>query len=270
MIRLRVVHGRADLLVVGFHPLSHHAAPDAPFWGQRLAEKYGLSWLAIESDGVGWFPQVEMLAVVEEARVLIANYPTRLFYGYSMGAYAALKYSRQLGADTVLALAPQVSIDPAQVGDFDQRYVAHFSSELHAGMQLTASDLGGRCYWVYDPRHAVDAEHLRRLCSDAVRPVAVPHIGHYPIELATRSGGFLQLAELVQDPRIDQSAQLARLFRQVKRDCPSFLYRVALALQRKGHVAQARANMQRVLQQKPEFTLALEALRRLDGVAWHG
>ena len=97
------------------------------FWGDKLLERLGVGSVGVVSKRPNWYPQKDMevacrlISGIADGRRLIT-------YGHSQGGYGALKYARRLEAALSLAFCPQWSINPADVGAFDERYTKHFDA----------------------------------------------------------------------------------------------------------------------------------------------
>lgn len=153
------------------------------WWGAAVARTLGLSALGFVAKAPNWFPASAMrdALAAPAVRDAIAAIPRRVSYGFSMGAYAAIKYARALGTEAVVALAPQWSIDPADTKGVDWRFGRHFDRTLNEGMAITSDDVVGRVYLVHDPRERFDHWHAERIGA-AVRDaetVKAYATGHY-------------------------------------------------------------------------------------------
>lgn len=161
-----------------------------------MMESYGYDTFGIIARRDNWYPVVSMQAVAQVLRTRLAPYHRRLAYGSSMGAYGAIKHSARLGCDFVLALAPQYTIDPKQVGDWDGRYHTNFRAELNTGMEIVPQDLGGQITVIADPFYKMDMRHAAHIATlGAVNIVPGSGCEHLVIQpLAGREvmGRFLQ------------------------------------------------------------------------------
>ena len=129
-----------------------------------------------------------MLAAV---RGTIADGAVVLAYGSSMGGYAAIRFADRVGAQRVLALSPQYSVDPRVVPQ-DRRWRSaqrriRFRPELNGPIGCAAE-----VTIVYDPC-SLDGHHVERIARDvAVRRVRIRHAGH---PVGTFLGEVGQLAD---------------------------------------------------------------------------
>jgi hypothetical protein len=104
--------------------------------------------------------------------------------GSSMGGYAALKYSRYLSADAVLACSPQFAISPHEA-PFDSNRHAFYNGGLHGDMAIRSVDVFGKVSIFYDPTTRLDKLHAKAI-EEAVLPVKLVPV----LYLATIWSGF--------------------------------------------------------------------------------
>jgi hypothetical protein len=95
--------GKSNFTLITFGGLTHR--PNGLwFWGKEVAEKIGFDSIGIVAKSVHWYPRsaIERLVPAIESH----SQTTRVGYGFSMGAFGALKNGRLLGLTHVLALSP--------------------------------------------------------------------------------------------------------------------------------------------------------------------
>lgn len=174
--------GDSDYLIVSFAP--KNVVPDGSnFWLKEVAEQLSLNVLGIVPRTSSWYPAEDMAALAKAATARLASYSRVITIGQSMGGFAALKYGWLLRATHTMAFAPQISIDPDDVGGFDQRFTRNYNAELNQGMALTAGDMTDFTTVFYDPYDREDAEHVRRITAlwPGVQTVRVPWTAHFAI-----------------------------------------------------------------------------------------
>lgn len=168
--------GSSPYLLVTFNEMEMKAN-GSRFWGQRFCEKADISVLGFISRRPNWFPAASIVKGVESVTPILRAAPERILYGHSQGGYAALRYRRRFDATVAIAFCPQVSINPKAV-PFDNRFVRHFSPELHANMGIAPDHAAGRAYLFFDPFHAVDRRcGADRSASGEDQPRAGAHDG---------------------------------------------------------------------------------------------
>lgn len=166
------------------------------FWGQVLAERYGIECFGFVSKAANWYPAASMHA----AAAAIQSFRQRplLGYGHSMGGYAAVKYSALLGLRGAVASAPQITIDPADNPD-DTRYARYFDPVLHRGMMIRSADVEGRIVLAHDSAFALDrlqVEAIRAQCPGA-ELFPLPHTMHRTVEVLRPRAVLLPLFEAI-------------------------------------------------------------------------
>src|SRR5262249_4049124 len=68
-----------------------------------------------------------------------------------------------LNAESVVALSPQWSIDPGEVGHFDRLREQYYDPALRNGRKITADEVAGKIYTVFDPLLEMDVIHARKI-----------------------------------------------------------------------------------------------------------
>ncbi len=125
--------------------------------------------------------------------------PRSVAYGYSMGAYGALKHGARLGIGAAVAVAPQVSIAPTDV-PADARFHRFFRPGLHRGMRVAAADLAPFVAVLADPYDAQDWAHARlAAAAGSVHLLPTPHAGHAAIWLVAGTEALAQMLGPVLD-----------------------------------------------------------------------
>lgn len=162
------------------------------FWGKTLAEKLDIDCIGFVAKGPNWFPAVDVSAAIDHIGQQLRKRRS-VSYGYSMGAYAALKYGWRLGVECSLSVAPQFSINPDDVPR-DERYRDHFVPELHKDMAISPVDRvgDGHCsYVVYDPGYEKDRYNVEliRACG-SITELRVSYLEHDVIDSLADSGVF--------------------------------------------------------------------------------
>lgn len=152
------------------------------FYADALMHNLRLSAVGIVSKRPHWYVCEEWPQALAAAQEAMAGHTLRVGYGFSMGAYAALKHSRALGLDRVLAFSPQWSVDPEEA-PWDARKDWAYAPSMR-GMGVRAPDRAGRAYLFVDPGFALDRQH-----AEAVLPagdnvfVSMRHCGHDTIKM---------------------------------------------------------------------------------------
>ncbi len=206
--------GSDEFLLITFSALDFSKKTEA-FWGCAFAAKAGFSAIGFVARYNNWYPAETMRRAHDTVQPVLSNYPRRITYGSSMGAYAAAKYSALLGAETCAAFAPQHSIDPADPTTA-HAHSQHFQPTLHRGMAIRAADLCPRPYIFFDPFSAFDKQSAQWIRTQAPNAnlVLTPHTGHECIKVIASlpNASALLRTCLFGDAR-DVRALMARLRR---------------------------------------------------------
>ncbi len=186
---------KQDRWVITFDNFGIGHGFDRSGFGEAFFQSRDVSAIHVMGRSDDWYqyPDIaDALAVLREATAGSARVMT---YGSSMGAYAAIRFADAVGADAVLALSPQYSIDPAKP-PFDDRWSQH----SHSIAWLPEIDGRVRCQAcpviVFDPKSA-DGMHANRFSADIdTCAIPLPHTGH-PITTFLFEAGLLE--QLVLD-----------------------------------------------------------------------
>jgi hypothetical protein len=187
----------SDVLVVTFAHMDFDPT-SGRFWGQDAIKKGGFAGLGLVCRSNCWYPTSDMLRLKEFVRNCSLPYQRVVFYGFSMGGYAALKFSSMLGSHSSIALSPQYSINPADVWHHDRRLLKHFRESLNSEMAITETDLGGHSYVYYDPYSVEDKWNCemiseRAASAQSFHHMPVPWIGHETIDVFAGSSILFDL-----------------------------------------------------------------------------
>ncbi len=174
---------RGRTLVVTFDNLdiAMEKRTDRRPWGFAFIEKQGWSMLGVTAEGWTWFrdPWVLEQFATLRAEGFFARFDRVVFYGASMGGYAAAAFVAFCpGADAV-AISPQSTLDRALV-PWETRYRGAWGRDFAGpcGDAADASRAGGRVILLYDPYEPLDAAHIARFTGANVVKLRTPLMGH--------------------------------------------------------------------------------------------
>jgi hypothetical protein len=249
--------GRSDFTLVTFAAIGHR--PDGTwFWAHEPAGKLDLESIGVIGRRSAWYPAASMRAAAAVLRPLMR--PRAIGYGYSMGGYAVLKHGAILGLSHGLAVAPQVSIDPAEVPQ-DQRFHRRHDPVLHAGMAVAPGDAPPVCFVAADPYWQPDAFHLDwAVRINAAVAVPMPFLRHAVISRFTSTAMLARLCAQVLEGDGAAIRQALRQGRAATPEAHVWLGREAAA---RGHHAMARVLWQRAR----ALGIAPAALRAVQAAA---
>lgn len=184
--------GPSDHTLVTFADLTFRPAGDH-FWGREAAEKLGRDAIGFVAKRENWYPVGSVRAAAPLVRAALK--PRSIAYGYSMGAYAALKHGALLGVSGALAVAPQASISPAEVPS-DDRFHRFHRPGLHAEMRIVAEDLAPFAAVLADPYDPTDWPHAAMVAAAGpVHLLRAPLAGHAAIWLLAGSDALAEILE---------------------------------------------------------------------------
>lgn len=157
-----VLHpGRTGLLMVTFdYRMDAKAGFSADAHSTSFA-RMGHAQLSIKTRVNDWFINADTQALEAVLPAVAAAFDRVQMLGFSMGGYGALRFAGALGAQSLVAVSPQVSLHPGVV-PFEQRYpaeAAEFDPVLGDLTHRAVSDLRGLL--LIDPFEATDLHHAR-------------------------------------------------------------------------------------------------------------
>lgn len=232
------IPGGFGRLVVSFDNLSvFRDGPDRLPWGYDFLAGQGWDVLGVMVKRADWFRHPDLWDVFDQLRDdgFFRRYDHVAMYGSSMGAYGALAFAPAAPGCTVLALAPQTTLD-RKVVPFDKRYGSADRVTDWGGRYSDAADgvkSAGRAYVVFDPREKEDAAHAARLRGPNITFLRVPGVGH-KIPPAFKKMGLLKpLCERGLTGELSP-AEFGRLFR-ARRDSIPWLESLLIRAQKNNH-----------------------------------
>ncbi|MES2815272.1 MAG: tetratricopeptide repeat protein [Pseudomonadota bacterium] len=168
---------------------------DRPGFGEDFLRHHGVSAIHVLGGGDDWYQYPEMTEAAAAIRTATSGAERVMTYGSSMGGYAALRFADALGANAVLALSPQYSLDPSVAPDERRwqqdaeriRWISAFNGPLRSPARPVV---------VYDPK-GPDRWHGDRIGQDApVTAIRLPFTSH-PVTTYLSEAGLL--SQLVFD-----------------------------------------------------------------------
>ncbi|MEJ7925697.1 hypothetical protein WG908_02875 [Sphingobium sp. AN641] len=152
----------------------------APGYAEAFLLQRGYDVLALKCNINNWYQDLSRETLKDIVSKRLPAYETILTYGSDMGGYAAMYFADAIGAQTVIALSPQLSNDP-EIVPFDVRWAADAARMTFHHEPLTdiLRHSGATHYVVYDP-YSPDAGHAHMMleASNYVMLVPAPYTGH--------------------------------------------------------------------------------------------
>jgi hypothetical protein len=174
---------RGPVLVVTFDNLdiAMEKRTDRRPWGYGFIEKQGFSMLGVMADGWTWYRDAWVHAQFDELAVsgFFAGFARVVFYGASMGGYAAAAFVPACPGADVVAISPQSTLDRALV-PWETRYRSAWGRDFSGryGDAAAVSAAARRVTLLYDPYEPLDAQHVARFTGANVVKLRTPLLGH--------------------------------------------------------------------------------------------
>ncbi|WP_425097974.1 hypothetical protein [Tropicibacter sp. S64] len=186
---LQCIHqpgSRTDALIVTFGEMMMRPYPQPTIWAGEPIGKLDLPAIGFVGKRQNWYPEASVRSALNAAGPLLDSAERRIGYGFSMGAWAVLKYGRDFRLDVALSFSPQYSIDPDVIAD--RRFTQYFDPALNHGMEIAAGDGAALNILACDPHDAGDRESAERIMAviDA-RLVRLDNLGHGSVKCVTRT-----------------------------------------------------------------------------------
>ena len=213
----------SNLTLVTFSPIGIYA-DGRRYWAQPVADNLNLRCIGIISKADTWFPEISFEKCLRAIEPLLTK--RVLVYGSSMGAYAAIRYSRRLRADTVIAFSPQATVSPIDLPG--NSYAQHFVPSLHAEMRIRPDDMSGQIFLFYDPLFVADRRQVELIPDKGrLRIVPVRSLRHDTNFVVI---GTSVMRRLITCCLADDQPGAASIIRKAKRDHPATYQNLSLLL----------------------------------------
>jgi hypothetical protein len=235
-----MAQGRGGTLVVTFDNLDIAMAKrdDRRPWGYAFIEKQGWSMLGVMAQGWTWYRDPWVFAEFDRLRDqgFFARFDRVVFYGASMGGYAACAFVPACPGADVLAISPQSTLDRGLV-PWETRYETAWGRDFGGpyGDAATTVAAAGRVFLLYDPYETLDAGHAARIAGPNVLHLRAPLLGHRLGSSLAQMGLLAPITVAALDGTLTPG-DFYRLLR-ARRDFPRYqreLFQRAVARGRKG------------------------------------
>jgi hypothetical protein len=174
---------RGKTLVVTFDNLDiamNKRASRRP-WGYEFTAEQNWSMLGVMANGWTWFRDPAVTAEFDRLKNsgFFEQFSRVVFYGASMGGYAAAAYSSAAPGATVFTISPQSTVDKTIV-PWEMRYKAVWERDFSGpyGDAALVSDKAAVVHIMFDPYVKPDAAHAARFTGANVKYWRCPHLGH--------------------------------------------------------------------------------------------
>ncbi|WP_306152461.1 hypothetical protein [Roseovarius sp. MMSF_3281] len=172
-----------DTLVVTFDNLdiTMNKRDDRRPWGYSFIREQGWSMLGVLAGGWTWYRNPWVSQQFDELRDsgFFNRFKRVVFYGASMGGYAACAFSAAAPGADVVAISPQSTLDKSIV-PWETRYKVAWDRDFSGpyGDAAQASGAANKVYVLYDPYEPLDSGHVARFDNDNVERLRAPLLGH--------------------------------------------------------------------------------------------
>ena len=174
---------RSDTLVVTFDNLdiAMGKREDRRPWGFSFIEKQGWSMLGVMANGWTWYRDPWVWQQFDALRDsgFFKQFKRVVFYGASMGGYAACAFVAACPGADVVAISPQSTLDKAIV-PWETRYHTAWGRDFSGayGDAAEVSAAAGRVFLLYDPYEPLDSGHANRFTGGNLIKLRAPLLGH--------------------------------------------------------------------------------------------
>lgn len=150
-------------------------------WGFDFVQKQGWSILGMMAHDWTWYRDEDVIAFFNRLKSdgFFDQFDTVVFYGASMGAYAACAFSAACPGATVVAISPQATLD-RDVTSWETRYQKawkrNYNNDFGYAPDMVAS--AKDVFILYDPLEPADAMHAALFRGDNITKLKCRFQGH--------------------------------------------------------------------------------------------
>ncbi len=249
-----------DTLVVTFDNLdvAMNNRKDRRPWGYSFIKEQNWSMLSAIAGGWTWYREPWVYDQFDELKQsgFFDQFQRVVFYGASMGGYAACAFSPAAPGCDVVAISPQSTVDKSVV-PWETRYKTVWDRDFTGpyGDAAQVSQAARRVSILYDPYEPLDAGHAARFTNANVSHLRAPLLGHrlgssllqmgilHPIILGALNGTLTE-------------AEFYTLLR-ARRQFPRYQRELFNRAVKKGHKDLARRLGAHILKQNPNRAVRL-------------
>ncbi|SPJ24399.1 hypothetical protein [Palleronia abyssalis] len=229
---------RSDTLVVTFDNLdiAMEKRDERRPWGYSFIKAQGWSMLGVMANGWTWFrdPRVDEAFMGLRDGGFFDRFGRVVFYGASMGGYAAAAFSAAAPGSTVFVTSPQSTLDKTIV-PWEMRYKTAWDRDFSGpfGDAAITSQAAGRVHILYDPYVAPDAAHAARFTGANVAHWQCPLLGHRLGSSLQQMGALKEITIAAIEGTLDRPS-FYQLLRK-RRDLPRYQRELVHHAVERGH-----------------------------------
>lgn len=229
-----------DTLLVSFESVAQirETRADQRPQGLVIAQRHGWSSLTLLARAQRWYRDTEVVEFFD-AQIdagFFDGFARVLFYGAGMHGYAACAYSLAAPGSTVLAIAPQATLDP-EIAPWERRFrsARRFDFRERFGYAPAMLEGARNVFIVFDPAQAKDAMHATLFRQPFVTLLRSPRLGKDTAAGLERIGALDTLIETAARGRLTP-ARFFDLMRKRRQDA-TYLRALVKRAARRGHQA---------------------------------
>ena len=235
--------------------------------GYQIAAPRGWSSLTLIADGPTWYRDRAVYGyfdrLIDDA--FFEDFDHVVFYGAGMGGYGAAAFSVSAPGSTIVALAPQATLD-TDSAEWDRRFMKarrlDFTSRF--GFAPDMAEGSERVFIVYDPVQQVDAVHAALFRGSHVTKLRARNIGRDPQAELARIDALRPLIDAACQGTLTDRA-FFRLWR-ARRDNVHYLGRLIGRIQSQNRPARLLRAL-RIANQRADHPQLKQALARAEAAA---
>ncbi len=228
-------------------------------WGFSFIEKQGWSMLGVLAGGWTWYREPWVAQEFDRlaAEGFFGQFERVVFYGASMGGYAAAAFSAACPGADVVVISPQSTLDKTIV-PWESRYKVAWDRDFSGkyGDAAQAIAPARRVSILYDPYEPLDSGHVARFTGANVVKLRTPLLGHRLGSSLHQMGILTPIILGALDGTLTEASFYQRL--RARRDFPRYQRELFKRAVDRGHVTLAKAMGKLILKQGDNRAIRLE------------
>ncbi|GAA6209335.1 hypothetical protein NBRC116601_26280 [Cognatishimia sp. WU-CL00825] len=257
---------KGDTLIVTFENLDHvyDFTDDRMPWGYGFVTGRGWSMLGMMAHDWTWYRDETVFDFFDRLRDegFFDRFKKVVFYGASMGGYAAAAFSAAAPGSTVILISPQATLD-RETAPWEHRYLKAWRRSFNTryGYAPDMVKTAEKVFLFFDPRMPQDAMHATLFRGDNIQRYRCRFFGHRMASLWVQMGVLKEVIDRCLDGTL-RPANFYALMRK-RRDTGRFLREFLDTLEKVGNANRIAWFCEAVLNRRrgPKFRQALNAVK---------
>jgi hypothetical protein len=255
-----------DTLVVTFDNLdiAMTKREDRRPWGYSFIKEQGWSMLSVLAGGWTWYREPWVYAQFDDLKTsgFFKQFKRVVFYGASMGGYAACAFAPAAPGCDVVAISPQSTVDKSVV-PWETRYKTVWDRDFTGkyGDAAKVSRAANRISILYDPYEPLDAQHAARFTGKNVQHLRAPLLGHRLGSSLNQMGILTPIILGALNGTLTPEEYYGML--RARKDSPRYQRELFKKAVSKGHTSLAKSLGAHILEKNPNRAVRL-GLRELS------